>query len=73
MGLQSRGERYLVMLGEEAMTFDSMKVAVKYLRALMVPTGVEDATSARVNLTSAFADAISKIERGADRPISFPA
>jgi hypothetical protein len=55
------------------MAVDSMKVAVKYLRALMVPTGVEDATSARVDLTSAFADAISKIEQGADRPVSFPA
>jgi hypothetical protein len=66
LGLQARGEHYLVMLGAEAMTFDSMKVAVKYLRALTVPTGVENPAASRVNLTSAFSDAIARIEgRGA--------
>jgi hypothetical protein len=64
VGLQSRGEHYVVMLGAEPMTFASMKVAVKYLRALIVPTGVESATTAPSNLTSAFSDAIAKIERG---------
>jgi hypothetical protein len=65
IGLQSRGERYLVMLGAQAMTFDSMAVAVKYLRALMAPTGVEHPSAARSTLASAFADAIAIIEGSA--------
>jgi hypothetical protein len=64
VGLQSRGQHYVVMLGAEPMTFGSMRVAVKYLRALIVPTGVERATTAPSNLTRAFADALSQIESG---------
>jgi hypothetical protein len=67
IGLQSRGERYVVTLGPEAMTFDSMAVAVKYLRALIAPTGVEDPSAVRSDLTSAFADAIAMIEGYAAR------
>lgn len=67
IGLQSRGERYLVTLGAQAMTFDSMPVAVKYLRALIAPTGVEQPSPSGSNLTSTFDDAIAMIDRAAVR------
>ena len=73
LGLQSGGERYLVRLGAEAMTFECMTVALRYLRALLAPTGVEDAAPSSLDLASAFADALSRVEGDADRPGSLRA
>jgi hypothetical protein len=41
IGRRSRDEHYPVVLGSEALTFESKVKAEKYLRALLIPTGVE--------------------------------
>ena len=54
-------------VGVQAMTFHSMAVAVKYLRVLITPTGVEQPSASGSTLTNAFADAIARIDRSAVR------
>ena len=41
IGRRSGGEHYPIVLGAQALTFESKAVAEKYLRALLLPTGVE--------------------------------
>jgi hypothetical protein len=41
IGRRSRDELYPVVLGAEALTFESKAVAVRYLRALLIPTGAD--------------------------------
>jgi hypothetical protein len=47
IGRRSQHGYYPVMLGAEALTFDSKEVAERYLRALLAPTGVEMDSSVR--------------------------
>jgi hypothetical protein len=47
IGRRSRNEHYPVVLGAQALTFESKAVAEKYLRALLLPTGVEQDSAFR--------------------------
>jgi hypothetical protein len=47
IGRRSRDEHYPVVLGTQALTFDSKTVAERYLRALLLPTGVEQESAFR--------------------------
>jgi hypothetical protein len=51
IGRRSRGEHYPIVLGTEALTFESKAVAEKYLRALLLPTGVEQDSASGSQLT----------------------
>ena len=53
IGRRSHDEHYPVMLGAQALTFESKAVAEKYLRALLLPTGVEQDSVFRRQLTIA--------------------
>lgn len=53
IGRRCRDELYPVVLGAEALTFESKAVAVRYLRALLMPTGVEHDFGARHPFTIA--------------------
>jgi hypothetical protein len=53
IGRRSRGEHYPVVLGAKALTFESKAVAERYLRALLIPTGVEHDSEARGPFTIA--------------------
>jgi hypothetical protein len=53
IGRRSYDELYPVVLGAEALTFESKAVAVRYLRALLIPTGVEHDYGARHPFTIA--------------------
>ena len=52
IGRRWDGEHYPITLDAQPMSFDSMSTAVRYLRALLMPTGVEG-PSARWDLTVA--------------------
>jgi hypothetical protein len=51
IGRRSRDEHYPVVLGAKALTFESKAIAERYLRALLIPTGVERDWEARHQLT----------------------
>ena len=53
IGRRSRNEHYPVVLGSEALTFESKSKAEKYLRALLIPTGVEHESTLRMPLNIA--------------------
>jgi hypothetical protein len=57
IGRKSGADYLPIMLGANAMTFDTMAVAEKYLRALLMPTGVEQTSAAPLNLTIMLAQA----------------
>ncbi len=41
VGRKSGGDDCVIVVGAQPMTFDSQRVAIKYLRALLLPTGVD--------------------------------
>ena len=53
IGRRSGGEHYPIVLGAQALTFESKAVAEKYLRALLLPTGVEHDSGTNGKLTIA--------------------
>jgi cytochrome bd-type quinol oxidase subunit 1 len=53
IGRRLRGEHYPVVLGAQALTFESKAGAERYLRALLLPTGVEHDCGTRRKLTIA--------------------
>jgi hypothetical protein len=53
IGRRSRDEHYPIVLGSNALTFESKAVAEKYLRALLLPTGVELDCRTDIRLTIA--------------------
>ena len=57
IGRKSGSDYLPVMLGTQAMTFETMAVAEKYLRALLAPTGVEYPAPSPLELTIVLAQA----------------
>lgn len=57
IGRKSGSDYLPVMLGTRAMTFETMAVAEKYLRALLTPTGVEYPAPSPLELTIVLAEA----------------
>jgi hypothetical protein len=53
VGRRSRDQHYPVVLGSEALTFESKAKAERYLRALLIPTGVEHEWILRIPLNIA--------------------
>jgi len=56
IGRKSGSDYLPVILGKRAMTFDTMAVAEKYLRALLTPTGVEYPVPSPLRLTIMLAE-----------------